>query len=162
MLDADRAPERVADDRLLSGAARELRVELGLEACKPRVVDTREAEHLGRHRVLRIGAPLLGVEVQPCELPLRERARPVCRRLPVDVGEMRPLPREGVEDVLHVQAQDAGRDSCLLLRLRDRARVGVDRRRLLAERERRAHAVEDRAARGRQDDGSLRLLLSGP
>ena len=75
---------------------------------------------------------------------------------------MRPLPREGVEDVLHVQAQDAGRDSCLLLRLRDRARVGVDRRRLLAERERRAHAVEDRAARGRQDDGSLRLLLSGP
>ena len=160
VLDADRAPERIAHDRLLAGATRELRVELGLETRKPDVVDAGVPEYLRRDRVLRIRAPLLAVEMEPGELLLREHARPGGRGLSIDVGEVRSRPAERSVDVLHLETEHARGDLCLLPWSRDRARIDIDGRRLLTKCERRAHAVEDGAACGMQDDRGLGLLLS--
>ena len=160
VFDADRPPERIADDRLLAGAPRQLRVELGLETRQTDVVDARKAEHLRRHRVLRIRAPLFAVEVEARELLLREHARLGGRRLSVHVGEVRCRTRERVVDGLDVQAERARSDLRFSPRVRDCRWIDEDGGCLLTKCERRAHAVEDRPARGGQDDRRLRLDLS--
>ena len=71
----DRAPERVADDRLLARAAAEVALEPELEPGEAVVVDARVAEHLCGDRVLRIAPPLLRVEVEAGEPAPLERGR---------------------------------------------------------------------------------------
>ena len=103
--DVDRAAERVPDDRLLAGVPGEVVLEPELEACEALVVDARVAEHLRRDRVLRVRAPLLGVEVQPREaLPL-QRGGPLRVGLPLDVDEALRLVEQLREDRVRVDAQ---------------------------------------------------------
>src|SRR5919201_1849343 len=92
--DVDRAPARILDDRLLAVAPRELPVELELEAGEAVVVDTGEAEHLRRDRVLRVRATLFRIEVEADEVSPRERT---CLRgigLAHHVDEAAPAVRE--------------------------------------------------------------------
>src|SRR5581483_8595571 len=85
--DVDRSPERVADDRLLTGTPRQVGVEPELEAGETLVVDAGVAEHLRRDRVLRVEPALLGVEAETGETSTLQRGRPVRLGLPLHVDE---------------------------------------------------------------------------
>ena len=156
----DGAAERVADDRLLAGLAGEVTLEAELQPRDARVVDPRVPEHLRRDAVLRIAPPLLRVEVEPGEAAPLERSRPLRVGLPLDVDEALLLVEQLRVDLVRVEVERvAGLDRDLLC-VPHLLRVGVDRGRLLADRERRAHAVVDRPPAGRRGD-RLVVLLRG-
>src|SRR6185312_3702234 len=114
--------------------------------------DTGVAEHLRRERELRVETPLLAVGVDPRQaLPaeLRDERRV---GLPRDVDEAAAAVAQRLVDGGRVETERARDDQGLALRLGHLARVGVDRLRLLADRELYAPAVVDRSARGRDDD----------
>ena len=79
--------ERVAHDRRATRRPRQLLVQLELEPSEAGVVGARVAEHRRRDRALRIDAPLVGLEREARQVPLRERRRTPRRRLPLDVDE---------------------------------------------------------------------------
>src|SRR5438477_438838 len=83
--------ERFPHERLPSGPAGERAVVLDLETLEPLVVDTRVADHLRRDRSLRVGAPLLLVEADAGEVPLREERRLRGAREPLHVDELAAL-----------------------------------------------------------------------
>src|SRR5437867_2122042 len=74
-LHVDRAPGRVADDRLLPGMAGQLAVVLQLQPAEAAVVDARVTDHLGGDAALRVLPPLLRVGEDPREVPLQEERR---------------------------------------------------------------------------------------
>ena len=156
--DVDRAAERILDDRLEAGPARERLVERALEPVEAVVVRTGEAEDVRGDRALRIGAQLLRVEPEPGDLALVQRLRLGRIGLAGDVDEaLGPVLQRGIE-LVGVEAERLAGDDCGALRIDDVPRVGVDRRRLLADRERLAGAVVDRAPPGRNLD---RLAVLG-
>jgi hypothetical protein len=83
----DGLAERVPHDRRGAGRPRQLLVQLDLEPRQALVVRARITEHGCRDRVLRIDAPLVGLEGEAREVALRERSRTAGRRLPLDVDE---------------------------------------------------------------------------
>src|SRR6185295_18396840 len=85
--DVDRPPERVAHDRLLAGLASEVAIEPELQPGEAVVVDARVAEHLRPDGVLRVEAPLLGIEVDAGEAAPLKRGRALRVGLPLDVDE---------------------------------------------------------------------------
>src|SRR5207247_2470901 len=89
-----RAPEWILDDRLPAGAARQHPVEPELHAGQPSVVDAGIAEHLCGDAVLRVDAPLLGVEAEPREADLLQGCRAGGIRLTLDIEEAALLPQQ--------------------------------------------------------------------
>ena len=83
----DHPAARILDDRLLAGAARELLFVLQLEARQPVAVRADEPEDLRRHRSLRVGAVLLGIEAEPRELQPLQRGGLCGVRLAGDVDK---------------------------------------------------------------------------
>jgi hypothetical protein len=134
-------------------------VERELEAGEPLVVDAGIAEHLRSDGRLWVRATLFAVEAEAGKLQLRERARLVRRRLALDIDEPVCAVRDRSVYGLLLQPQHACSDGCLGAGVAHLARIGVDGRRLLAERERRSHRVEDRPTPGRQSHGRLGLRL---
>ena len=139
---------------------RSARVEQVLEPGQALVVDPGVAEHLRRDGVLRIAALLLAVEPEARELLAGELRGDQRIRLALHVRRSaRERSASSGYRSCAFRPRMRGRDARLGERVAHLARVGEHRRRLLAERERRSHAVEDRAAACRQDDGRLRLHL---
>ena len=142
----DRAAERVLDDRLGPRPPGEHAVEPELEPRQAAVVDSRVAQHLGRHSALRIGSPLFGIEAETGQVALLERRSLHRVGLALDVDEAaRALRQERIERI-RAQAEGLSRSEGDCARVPDLVRVGIDRRRLLADRELHAHPVEDRSA----------------
>jgi hypothetical protein len=133
-------------------------IELELEPGETVVVHARVPEHLRRDRALRVVPPLLGVEAEAADLALRERGRPRRIGLSREVDEAVRAVAELLEHVRGPQAQDPCDDRRDGLWLLDLERVGVDRRRLLTDRELHAGAVVDRPAGGGHGD-DLAVLL---
>ena len=135
-------------------------VETKLEPGDARVVDTGVAEHLRRHGVLRVGAPLLRVRVDPGEPLLLQGGRALRVGLPLHVDE-RLLPVEELRvDLVRIDVQRMSGGDRDLPRVADQPRIRVDGLRLLADRELDAHAVVDRPAAGGGRDHVV-VLLSG-
>ena len=150
--DVDRLPEGVTDDRLLARLAGELLVVLDLEAAEPLVVGAGEADHLGGNAALWIGALLLRIVVHAGEGLLHERLGLGRVGEALDVDERRLAVQELRIELVRVDAEDpVGRDRHGP-GVRQLAWVGVDRLRLLADRELYAVRVEDGAAPGRDHD----------
>ena len=159
--DVDRPAEGVLDDRLRAGLAGQPLVQLQLQAREPVVVDARVAEHLRRDGVLRVGAALLAVGVEARDVLAGERRRLGGVALPAHVDErLRPVGEQLVQAVRLHEPPPERLLRCQRGRARidDLTRVGVDGRRLLAERELEAGAVEERPAARRQD---LRVAVLG-
>ncbi len=136
----------------------QLVVVLELEAAEPLVVDARVPDHLRRGGVLRIRAALLGVVEHAGEALLQEGRG--LRRVgeALDVDEPALLVDERRVQPVAVDAEQVVRRQRDPARVRHLLRVGVDRPRLLADRELDARAIVDRAAAGRD---LLRLLVLG-
>ena len=155
----DDAAGRVGDRRLAARLADQLLVERALEAFEAVVVDPGVAEHVRRDSPLRVVAELFGVVAEPGEPQLLERGGLRRVGLPLHVDEVaRPVGEQRVER-LGVDAERLRGRQRDPPRLAHEPRVGVHGRRLLADRQRLAGAVEDRAAPGR-DLGRLLVLTS--
>ena len=154
--DVEHTAERILHEGLAARPSCEIAVELELEAGEAAVVCSGVAEHLRGHSTLRVHAALLRDESEPGEMLLLERLRVLRICLPLDVDEplrlVDQLRVEGISvDVQRVRSRD--RDSTGVAHL---LRVGVDGRRLLADRKLDAHAVEQRSSPGSNRD---RLVL---
>src|SRR5438270_774641 len=160
--DVDRAPERVADDRLPAGLAGEALVVLHLEPGEALVVRAREADHLRPDAQLRIRALLLRIAVHAGEAPLQERRRLERVGEALDVDEARLAVEQLRVERVRIDPEVAVRGERDVARTRDLARVAVDGRRLLADCELEPGAVEDRAAAGGDRDRLVVLALGEP
>ena len=133
-------------------------VERELEPGEAAIVDARVAEHLRRERALRVEAALLRIEAEAGQVLALQNRRPRGVGLALDVDEaQRAVGERGVHLAL-VEPEDARGGRRLAARVAHLARVGVDRRRLLADRELQAAAVEDRSA-GRGNRHVLVVLV---
>ena len=142
-------PGRVLDEPLAPRAAGEGLVERELEPGEPAVIDARVAEHLRRQRSLRVEALLLRIEAEAGQLSPPQPLGPHRVGLARDVDEaVRAVAELGGEGD-RVEPQDPRRDGGLAVRVAHLERIGVDRRRLLADRELEAAPVVDRPTRGR-------------
>jgi hypothetical protein len=115
-----------------------------------------------RDAALRVVAQLLGVEPEPGQVQLLQRGRLGGLGLALDVDEVARTVRERRVELLRVDSERLGgreRDAAWILHF---TRIRVDGRRLLADRERLARAVEDRAAPGRDHRRPLVLPLGHP
>src|SRR5207249_3516894 len=137
------------DDRLLARVPGELVIVLQLEAAKTPVVDTRVADHGRPDAPLRILATLLGIGEHAREALLQEERRLNGIGEALDVDELAALVAQRRVERVRVDAEETMRRDRDAARVRDLLGVRVDRRRLLADRELDARAVEDRAAAGR-------------
>ena len=156
--DVDRAAERVLDDRLEAGLARERLVERALEPVEAVVVRPGEPEHVRGDGTLRIRAQLLRVEPEPRNLALVQSRGLGGIGLAGDVDEaLAPVLQHRIE-LVGVEPEGLPGEDCGALGIDDVPRIGIDRRRLLADRERLAGAVVDRAPSGRDLD---RLAVLG-
>src|SRR5207253_3255528 len=131
----------VLHDRLAAGLARQGAVELQLRPGEAAVVDPGEAEHLRGEPALRIRAPLLWIEAEASDALLLQRGRGDRVGLPLHVDEAEALVGEPRLERRGVDAERAAGGERGGARVDDLPRVGVDRRRLLADRERGAQAV---------------------
>ncbi len=124
--DVDRAAERILDDRLEAGPARERLVERALEPVEAVVVRAGEAEDVRGDRALRIGAQLLRVEPEPGDLALVQRLGLGGIGLAGDVDEaLGPVLQQGIE-LVGVEAERLAGGDCGALRDR---RCSAGRRR---------------------------------
>ena len=154
--DVDGASVRILDHRLLPAAAGEEPVERQLEPREAAVVHSRVAQQRCAYATLRVDAALLRIEVHAGEMHALEPRGCLRISLALDVDEaLRPVADLPV-DVVRIEAELAAGGARDRLGLGHLARVDVDGRRLLADRELKAAAVEDRPAMGREVD---RLLL---
>ena len=158
----DHTAGRIADGRLAAGLADERLVERALEPFEAVVVDPGVAEHVRSDAALRVVAQLLGVEPEPGQVQLLQRRRLRGVGLPLDVDEVARLVGEERVELLGVDSERVGRRECDPARILHLTRIGIDGRRLLADRERLARAVEDRAAPGRDHGRPLMLALGHP
>ena len=158
--DVERAAEGILDDRLPARLAGELLVERELEAAEAVVVEARVAEQLRGDRPLRVGAPLLRVRGEPGQVEPRQLRRRHRIGLARDVDEAVPPVGELRGERLPGDAEDRAGALRLAARIGHLARVRVDRRRLLADRELHPGAVVDRPAAGGDLD-RLAVLLRG-
>ena len=150
--------ECVDRPRLAALATGERLVELQLESRKAAVVEACVAEDVRRDRALRIETPFLGIEAEPGKVELLEAIRLGGIGLARDVDEARFPIRQLIEKRVRVDAEDAPGGGGDRTRIADLPRVGIDRRRLLADRELHSRPVEDRPARRGQDDDRAVLL----
>ena len=153
----DHAAGRVGDRRLAARLADQLLVERALEAFEAVVVDAGEAEHVRGDSSLRVVALLLGVEAEPGQVLLLELRGLRRIGLPLDVDEVARSVGEQRVERIRVDAERLRGGERDASRLLHEPRVGVHRRRLLADRERLAGPVVDRAAAG-GDLGRVLLL----
>ena len=157
--DVDRLARRVADHGLAARLAGERVLEPELEAREPVVVRPRVADDLRRDLVERVDALLLvrEAEAEDARLLQDRGARGVGLALDVDES-VRPVGELG-QHLVRVQPEGARDDVRGRLRVADQLRVCEDRRRLPADRELDARAVEDRPPTRGLDD--RRLVLAG-
>ncbi len=138
---------------------RELVVVLELEAAEPVVVDAGVADNLCGDAVLRVRPELLRIGEHADEPLLQEEAG--LRRVgeALDVDELALLVQELRVQRVAVDPEDLVRGERDPARIPHLGRVGVDRRRLLADRELDPGPVEDRPAAGWNRLGLLVLAL---
>src|SRR5262249_17620216 len=148
--DADHLSERVLNDRLLARVPGEHVVELELEAGEALVVDSCVTEDLRRERALRVGSPFLRVEAQAGQVFAPEARSGVRVGLSLDVDKAARAVLQLAVELVAIDPEVPRRGDGYRARVLHPLRIGVDRRRLLAERERDARAVEDGATRSRE------------
>ena len=137
-------------------------VEPELEPCEAVVVRARVADDLRRDLVERIDALLLVREAEAEDARLLQDRRALGVGLALDVDEaVRAVGQLG-EHLIGVDPEDVRDELCRRLRVSDQLRIREDRRRLAADRELDAGAVEDRPPRRGLDDRRLVLARGQP
>ena len=153
----DRLAERVLDQAALAVAAAQLGVERVLEPRQAGALGADAADQLGGEEVARVGAAVLGDELEPLDLHPLDAPRADRGHAVGEVGEAGVAARELLEELALGRAQGARELGGDLGRVLDQVRRHGDGRRGLGDGELDPVAVGDRAALG--GDGDLRGLL---
>ena len=137
------SPPRVVPDDQGLHPTPQLRIEGTLDAFQALAVDVREPEHVRGQRPVRVH-PLPGrLTADPAQLEILHLVPLLDRHLPTQPDERRRR-RGALQDDVARHVEQAG-DGVDRVRL-ELARPQIDRRRIAAERQRLAEAVDDRAA----------------
>src|SRR5206468_3751404 len=134
--DVEGMAEGVLHDRLAPGRPRQRALERALEPLEALVVEPRVADDLRRDRPLRVEAELLGVEAETSEVLRLEDLRLARIGLAGNVDKALRAIRQRPVERRRIEAELLGRGECEIARIRDLARIGVNRRRDLPDRER--------------------------
>ena len=152
------APAAVALHGQAPLAAAQPGVLLLLDAAHAAAVDVGEAEQARGQRVVRIDAARLLEHADADQVQLAHA--PACAARP-SAHELEAAPlAQAQRELARVEPEDAARARARCLRVADLDRLGIHRRRVDRERQRRAAAVHDLAARGRQPQRAQRLRVA--